>query len=146
MNATATRPWSHVSIASADLARSIAFYRALFRTEPVLERRDYARFAPDELGLVLGLNARGPERAETGPLQHLGILYPDADSLAAARARLARAGFATDGSEDTRCCYARLDQFWATDPSGVRWELFRALESEAEPRAAGACCAPAAPA
>jgi catechol 2,3-dioxygenase-like lactoylglutathione lyase family enzyme len=144
---TATRLQSHVSISTPDLARSRAFYRALLDAEPALERHDYVRFWPEELGLVLGLNAvpAADPAAATGSLQHLGLLFPDAAALASARARLAAAGFASSGAEHVECCYAELDQFWATDPSGVRWELFVSHTAEIEP-AAGTertCCGPA---
>lgn len=139
-----TRRQTHVSIGTADLARSTAFYRALLDAEPVLERPDYARFWPAELGLVIGLNRRPSAGGATGPLQHLGVLFPDAAGLRAARERLERAGFETSGQEHVQCCYSELDQFWATDPSGVVWELFLAHEEvvEPQPKAAGACCAP----
>ncbi len=142
---TATRLASHVSLDTQDLARSSAFYRALFGVEPVLEKPDYVRFWPAELGLVLGLNAQKCAERGSGALQHLGILFPDAEALAAARERLARAGFGTHGKENTECCYARLDQFWATDPSGVQWELFLALEeviAEKSGKESSSCCAP----
>lgn len=144
---TTNRPGAlqnHVSIDTSDLARSRAFYAALFGCEPVLVRADYVRFWPAELGLVLSLNA-GPAPARgTGSLQHLGILFPDQATLRAARERLARADFPTPGEEHTECCYAELDQYWATDPSGVRWELFLAhQEVVASPSACGpatGCC------
>jgi catechol 2,3-dioxygenase-like lactoylglutathione lyase family enzyme len=141
----ATRLASHVSIDTQDLARSGAFYRALFGAEPVLTKPDYVRFWPAELGLVLGLNARRQLERGSGALQHLGILFPDAGALAEARARLAAAGFATHGKENTECCYARLDQFWATDPSGVQWELFLSHEDVVAEKSAAkssTCCAP----
>jgi catechol 2,3-dioxygenase-like lactoylglutathione lyase family enzyme len=148
MNAstTAARLATHVSLDTDDLARASAFYRALLGVEPVLDKPDYVRFGPGELGLVLGLNARRASTRGTGAVQHLGFLFPDAETLLAARERLAAAGFPTTGAEHVECCYAELDQFWATDPSGVRWELFFAHEEVVEaPARAGnvtACCAP----
>ena len=147
MTTTATPPaalQNHVSIDTSDLARSRAFYSALFGKEPVLVRADYVRFWPAELGLVLALNA-GPVRERgTGTLQHLGILFRDQATLRAARERLERAGFATPGEARTECCYAELDQYWATDPSGVRWELFLAhrevIDSPAACSTASGCC------
>jgi catechol 2,3-dioxygenase-like lactoylglutathione lyase family enzyme len=115
---------SHVSIDTADLANSRAFYAALFGCEPVLVRGDYVRFWPEELGLVLALNAGAVRDRSTGSIQHLGLLFRDPNSLRAARERLRQAGFPTSGEERTECCYAELDQYWATDPNGVRWELF----------------------
>lgn len=149
-SSTPGRTRSHVSLETQDLARSSAFYRALFGAGPVLEKPDYVRFEPTEPGLVLGLDLRGPERAgpvggATGALQHLGLLFPDAERLAAARARLAAAGFESPGTERTECCYAELAQYWATDPSGVRWELFLAhqelVESPSRSGTAATCCA-----
>lgn len=143
---TATRLASHVSIDTQDLARSTVFYRAIFGVEPVLVKPDYVRFWPEELGLVLGLNARKRGERGSGALQHMGVLFPDAAGLAAARERLDRAGFPTHGKENTECCYARLDQFWATDPSGVEWELFLSHEDviaeKAEARTDATCCKP----
>ena len=135
---------SHVSIDTSDLPHSKAFYTALFGGDPVLERSDYVRFWPAQLGLVLALN-QGPVRVrDTGTLQHLGILFHDQATLRAARERLKKAGFPTPGEEHTECCYAELDQYWAVDPSGVRWELFLAhQEVVASPSACGeasGCC------
>lgn len=146
MNTTQrTRTQLHVSIDTRDLERSRTFYRALLGAEPVLVKQDYLRFWPEELGLVLGLNARAKERGSTGPMRHLGLLFPSAGALADARARLESAGFSTHGEANTTCCYARLDQFWAADPSGVEWELFLSHEDEIqepEPAATSTCCAP----
>ena len=153
---TAPRLAPHVSIDTDDLERSSRFYRALFGAEPVLVKPDYARFGPAELGLVLGLNARrtvlcstgarGPSVQDTGAVQHLGVLFPDAAGLRAARERLAQAGFPTRGAEHVECCYGELDQFWATDPSGVCWELFLAhqevVAAPARANQGAPCCAP----
>lgn len=131
---------NHVSIDTADLARSRTFYTALFGCEPVLQRADYVRFWPEELGLVLALNASPARASGTGSLQHLGVLFRDRATLRAARERLAQAGFPSPGEEHTECCYAELDQFWAMDPSGVRWELFLAHQ---EVVASSSACSPA---
>jgi catechol 2,3-dioxygenase-like lactoylglutathione lyase family enzyme len=143
MTTTAMTLQHHVSIDTSDLARSSAFYSALFGCDPVLVRSDYVRFWPAALGLVLALNSAGRLAPGTGNLQHLGILFSDEALLRAARERLARAGFTTPGGEHTECCYAELDQYWATDPSGVRWELFLAHREVVDsPSACGpaSCC------
>jgi len=135
---------NHVSIDTSNLDRSRAFYSALFGTDPVLVRADYVRFWPAELGLVLALNAGKVRAPGTGSLQHLGILFRDQETLTAARERLRRAGFETPGEAHTECCYAELDQYWATDPSGVRWELFLAhqevVASSSACAGASGCC------
>jgi catechol 2,3-dioxygenase-like lactoylglutathione lyase family enzyme len=135
---------SHVSIDTSDLARSRSFYTALFGCDPVLERANYVRFWPLDPGLVLALNARPLRERGTGSLQHLGILFRDPATLRAARERLERAGFSAPGEAHTECCYAELDQYWATDPSGVRWELFLAhrevIDSAPDCGEASGCC------
>jgi catechol 2,3-dioxygenase-like lactoylglutathione lyase family enzyme len=135
----------HVSLDTPDLARSVAFLRILLDAEPFLERADYARFSTSEPGLVLGLNAVGRPRPDGGALQHLGLAFPDAAALEAARARLDAAGLAHQDEEDVVCCYGRLSRLWATDAAtGVRWELFvpHAERVEAPDRGqTAACCA-----
>lgn len=139
---------THASLDTDDLAASIAFYRALLGADPVLERHDYARFQVEDPPLVLGLNAvRATPPRRTGPLEHLGIQFPDPGALAAARARLAAIGAHLEEEADTECCYARLTRAWAADPSGVRWELFHATQevTDAADRSSGrpsACCEP----
>jgi catechol 2,3-dioxygenase-like lactoylglutathione lyase family enzyme len=141
---TSTTLRSHVSIDTSDLDRSRAFYSALLGCDPVLVRADYVRYWSSEPGLVLALNARPPGERGTGSVQHLGILFRDQATLGAARERLGRAGFPTPGEANTECCYAELDQYWATDPSGVRWELFLAhrevIASPTACPAASGCC------
>jgi catechol 2,3-dioxygenase-like lactoylglutathione lyase family enzyme len=144
---TVAPPQTHASIDTADLAGSITFYRALLGAAPALERHDYARFDVSEPPLVLGLNAvERPAPGPTGALEHLGIRFADEAGLDAARRRLAELAVATDEEPDTECCYARLARVWASDPSGVRWELFVVREAVvAAPSRAGsasACCDP----
>ena len=138
---------THVSIDTSDLAATVAFYRALLDAEPALQRADYARFDVADPPLVLGLNAvSGKVPASTGALEHLGIHFPSEAELDAARERLARLDTPLASEPETECCYARLSRAWATDPSGVRWDLFVTLEPVVDmPSRAGradSCCAP----
>jgi catechol 2,3-dioxygenase-like lactoylglutathione lyase family enzyme len=147
MNTTTARLQTHVSIDTADLAASVSFYRALLDAEPALERHDYARFDVSEPPLVLGLNAVARlEPGPTGALEHLGVRFEDESGLDAVRRRLQGLAVSIDEEPDTECCYSRLARAWATDPSGVHWELFVAKEAvvEAPSRAgnASSCCAP----
>lgn len=143
---TTTKIQTHASIDTADLTASVAFYRTLLGSDPSLQRHDYARFDLADPSLVLGLNAVERVGLARGPLEHLGIRLPDDAGLDATRQRLLRAGIPLDEEPDTECCYARLSRFWATDPSGVRWEIFVAREAvvEAPSRAgtAASCCEP----
>src|SRR5687767_4673600 len=126
---TATKIQTHVSIDTADLAASVAFYRTLLESEPAVQRHDYARFDISDPPLVLGLNAvRSLAAPAHSPLEHLGLRLPDKADLDAARQRLLGACQALEEEADTECCYARLSRLWATDPSGIRWEIFVAHE------------------
>jgi len=138
---------THVSLDTANLTASVDFYRALLGAEPTLERHDYARFDVAEPPLVLGLNAVGrPVSAPAGALEHLGIRFEDETGLDTTRQRLEQIGVALDEEPDTECCYARLARAWASDPSGVRWELFVTREALVEaPSRSGSsssCCEP----
>jgi len=138
---------THVSIHTADLPASIAFYGALLGTRPVLERHDYARFDVAEPAFVLGLDAVAPMAGRPhGPVEHLGLRFDGDAGLQAALARLRALALPLVEEAGSECCYARLDRAWAADPSGVRWELFVVREAvvEAASRAGGAtgCCRP----
>lgn len=138
----------HASIDTADLASSITFYRALLGAGPSVERHDYARFDVSAPPLVLGLNAveRPAAAALRSALGHLGIRFADDAALDAARERLVRIGIAVEDEPDAECCYARLARAWATDPSGMPWELFVTREALVDaPSRSGsspACCEP----
>ncbi len=106
----------------ADLDGSIAFYRKLFGVEPAKRRPGYANFviAQPPLKLVL------LEGAETR-LDHLGVEVESTGQVAAAVARLAGEGLATDVEAGTTCCYAVQDKVWVTGPGGERWEVYSVL-------------------
>ena len=42
----------------------------------------------------------------------------------AAESRLAAAGLATTGIDDTICCYAEKVETWVSGPDGTRWEWY----------------------
>lgn len=144
---TTTRPAlrTHVSLDTGDLARALEFYRALLGQEPGVLRGDYARFTSDGPALVLGLNAVARPRSGRSALEHLGIAFEDSAGLQRALARLAAAGVALEHEHDVVCCYGRLERAWATDPDGVRWELFvpreEIVDAPSRSTTGGACCA-----
>ena len=127
----------HVHIAVEDLARNIAFYNALFGSEPAIVKDDYAKW---ELAVNFAISARGrPPR-----IDHLGFQAADQEE----RARLEERGRAADAEglkeEGATCCYAVSDKYWVTDPQGVAWETYHTLgEAELFTDPANACCAPA---
>lgn len=114
-----------LAINVSDLEASIAFYTALFKTEPHKLRPGYANFAIDEPPLKLVLiesDDRG--HGVQGALNHVGIEVFDESEVQHAAGRLREAGLATFDERDTTCCYALQDKVWAHDPAGVPWEVY----------------------
>jgi catechol 2,3-dioxygenase-like lactoylglutathione lyase family enzyme len=130
----------HLAITVSDVSRSTPFYRALLDAEPAKVRPGYAKFEPDDPGIVLAL-IEGERSDGLGAFNHGGIKVSSTDEVLATRLRLKQAGLATFDEMDTECCYARQDKIWVTDPDGTPWEVFTVLEDVGhEPRAATACC------
>ena len=136
----------HVHIAVDHLERNIAFYTAVFGSDPVVRKADYAKWRLDEPKVNFAISARGRKSG----LDHLGIQAEDERELADIRARLESAGIAGLEQSGTTCCYARSDKYWVTDPQGIAWESFHTLGEapmfgeHAEGAESGACCAPTA--
>jgi catechol 2,3-dioxygenase-like lactoylglutathione lyase family enzyme len=108
-----------------DLEASIAFYSALFGTEPAKRRDGYANFAVAEPPLKLVL-LENP--GQGGTLNHLGVEVTDTDAVDATQQRLAAAGLGSADERDVTCCYARQDKFWVDgSPDGERWEVYTVL-------------------
>ena len=112
-----------------DLQTSVAFYSALFGSEPAKVRPGYANFAIAEPPLKLVL-IENP--GQGGSLNHLGVEVADVDSVDAEQARLAEHGLATHDERGTTCCYAEQDKFWVEGtPNGDRWEVYTVLADSA---------------
>ena len=116
----------HVSLNVSDLARSLAFYRALTGMEPVKAHRDYAKFELNDPPLVLSLH---PQRSSGGgTLNHLGIRVADSEAVVAVQRRIEEHGFRTKRQDGVECCYALQTKFWASDPDGTLWEIYTLQE------------------
>ena len=112
----------------SDIDEAVAFYTALFGTEPAKRRPGYANFAVAEPPLKLVLL----ENPGQGGLNHLGVEVADTGAVEAEQTRLAEAGLAAIEERDTTCCYARQDKFWVTGaPNGERWEIYAVLQDSA---------------
>ena len=121
-----------------DLDASIAFYSALFGTEPAKTRPGYANFAVAEPPLKLVL-IENPGAG--GSINHLGVEVADTDTVDAEQTRLAGAGFASIEERGTTCCYAKQDKFWVEDtPNGERWEIYTVLADAPVESVEAACC------
>lgn len=144
----------HIALAVRDVARSRAFYEALFARPPAKVRDGYVKFEVLEPAVNLTLNQVAEVNRPDG-VSHFGIQVKSTDAVAAARARVVGAGLLPRDEENVTCCFAVQDKFWVTDPDGHPWELFvvladAAVHSEARAPAAEAgakdaaapCCAP----
>ena len=137
----------HVHVHVADLAKNIAFYNALFDSQPARVESDYAKWMLEDPPVNFAISTRG---ARPG-IDHLGIQTDDAAELAALKARAVAADMALLDEGETTCCYARSEKHWITDPQGIAWEHFHTLgsiplfnEAPVQPAAQSASCAPAA--
>ena len=140
----------HVHVAVKDLESSIRFYSALFGAQPSVTKSDYAKWMVDDPRINFAISQRG---ARTG-VNHLGLQVDSDEELELLRAQVERADLVAAAEKDVRCCYARGNKYWYTDPQGVAWEtyhtleqveFFRAEENEQETSkviASSGCCGP----
>jgi predicted enzyme related to lactoylglutathione lyase len=110
----------HVHVAVEDLQRSIGFYSALFATQPVVVKADYAKWMLDDPRVNFAISTRGKQPG----LDHLGIQVESKDELGDVYARLRRAGGTVIEQGPTTCCYAQSEKSWIDDPAGISWETF----------------------
>ena len=112
----------HVSLDVQSVEQSIVFYREMFGEQPSKVREAYANFRLDSPPVHLALQ-EGRQPAKGG-VSHLGFELPDHGQLSAWRNRLEASGIDFAPENDAKCCYAKADKLWVTDPDGYRWELW----------------------
>lgn len=120
----------HISLNVQSLERSNAFYASLFGTGPSKQREGYANFRLDEPPIHLALQEGG--RTGHAGISHVGIELPDHEALGAWQARLEGAGVSFTPENEARCCYAKADKLWISDPDGYRWEVWVRTGDHAE--------------
>ncbi|MBS1914136.1 MAG: VOC family protein [Bacteroidetes bacterium] len=130
---------AHVALNVRNVEESLAFYRAMFATEPVKVRTGYAKFDLDNPPLNFTLNENrvdGP-----GALSHMGIQVESTAEVLALRDLWAERGLSPRDEMATTCCYAVQNKAWVCDPDGNEWEVFTVLKDNL-PEGAGydACC------
>ena len=137
----------HVHVSVADLAKSIEFYRALFASDPAVQKADYAKWMLDDPRVNFAISQRGGANG----VRHLGIQVEDQAELAEVYARMQRADGPVLDEGATTCCYAKSEKSWIDDPQGVQWETFLTSGAStvyggdvAKPVAKSPCCAPGA--
>ncbi len=114
----------HVHVSVDDLARSTAFYSALFGVQPVVLKDDYAKWLVDDPRVNFAVSKKN---GNTIGLNHLGIQAEEEGELEALYRSLGDANIATVDEKCARCCYAESDKHWAVDPSGLVWEAYRTM-------------------
>lgn len=129
---------THLNLATADLEKSVAFYRTLLDAEPAKRLADYALFITEDPGLELALDLDPEAKLSHGA--HFGVVVDSADEVDAAVARLEASGLRTLVEREETCCYAKQTKVWATDPDGRRWEVYTVHE-ETEERETSCCVA-----
>ena len=110
----------HVHVVVQDLGESVRFYSTLFAAEPTVIKDDYAKWMLEDPRVNFAISNRGGMPG----VDHLGIQVEDDDALSRLDARLRDAGRTVHEQKAARCCYARGDKVWVTDPQGVAWETF----------------------
>jgi catechol 2,3-dioxygenase-like lactoylglutathione lyase family enzyme len=113
----------HVHIVVSDLDRSEAFYTDFFGAEPVKQMPGYSKFLPTWGPVNLAIS-EGRESTGAGVVQHVGIQLGSPEEVREHLARVKSAGLTVDEEIGVTCCYANADKFWATDPDGLRWEVY----------------------
>jgi hypothetical protein len=110
----------HVHVGVENLKRSIGFYSALFATQPVVVKSDYAKWMLDDPRVNFAISTRGKQPG----LDHLGLQVETQNELHEVYARLRQAGGTVIEQGQTACCYSQSEKSWIDDPAGISWETF----------------------
>lgn len=113
----------HISLPARDLPKSRAFYQTLFNQPPSKEKPDYINFRLDEPAIHLSLiqSDNIPKRS----CEHYGVELPSEEVFRAWEHRLTTSvPELAEREPDAKCCYARADKVWLSDPDGNRWEIW----------------------
>lgn len=131
---------THLNFATANLEKSIEFYRTLLDAKPSKVLDDYALFITEQPGLELALDLS--ESVSPSRDAHYGIYVETAAGVERAIERLQGAGLASAIEREETCCYANQTKVWAVDPEGRRWEVYTVHEdTEDRDDAETTCCA-----
>ncbi len=132
----------HLHIGVEDLDESIRFYTALFGAAPIKTKPDYAKWLLEDPRVNFAVSTRAKKGVD-----HLGIQVEEDMELAEVRERLKAKDVPITDEGETVCCYARSEESWIQDPSGIAWETYRTMEdvqlfSGQTESTEAACCTP----
>lgn len=130
---------THLSFATRDLSKSVAFYSTLLQCAPLKRLDDYALFITENPQLELALDVDSGFAGSRGA--HFGVAVDTVEAVDRAIQRFETAGFETLVEREETCCYANQTKVWATDPDGRRWEVYTVHEeTEARDCQNPKCC------
>lgn len=104
---------------------AVAFYSAMFGTEPHKRRTGYANFevVDPPLKLVLfEVDERG--QGEGNALNHIGIEVGAPQEVAQRGAAMSSSGLDVRREDSVVCCHAEQDKVYVLDPDGLEWETY----------------------
>ncbi len=129
----------HISINVSDVAKSVEFYRKVFGENPQKQTTNYAKFDLTSPSLNLSMQSGA---GEVSRVSHFGIEVDSADEVMQWQKNLTEQGLVKLVETDTKCCFARQDKVWVTDPDGNSWEVFYVYEQlpVTEKREKSGCC------
>lgn len=114
---------AHLSLYVSQLEASVAFYRAFLGTEPIKRKPQYAKFQLQDPQWVISLVENA--RLAHPHFGHVGIVVADTEAVHQWRTAAESRGVSIARIEEgTRCCYAKQDKFWVSDPDGIQWEVY----------------------
>lgn len=116
---------AHVSINVSDVPKSIEFYQKVFGVNPQKQTSTYAKFDLKDPSLNLAMQSGD---GKISRVSHFGIEVDSADEVMKWQKRLTEAGLVKLVESDSKCCFARQDKVWITDPDGNSWEVFYVYE------------------
>ncbi len=111
----------HLHFKSDNLDQSIKYYSALFGAEPTRREPGYVKWLLDDPSVNFSIS----ETEGTTGFDHAGISLETREELDAAAGRLRDIGEPLFAQEETTCCYAKSNKYWARDPHNATWELFQ---------------------
>lgn len=116
---------THVSINVKDVPQSVAFYEKVFGVNPQKQTSTYAKFDLTNPSLNFSMQSGS---GDISRVSHFGIEVDSADEVMQWQKQLTEQGLVKLVESDTKCCFARQDKVWFTDPDGNSWEVFYVYE------------------
>lgn len=114
----------HIHVSVKNIDESARFYSAMFGVAPTVQHRDYAKWQLEDPRVNFAISSQAGNALG---VNHLGIQAESGEELAELYRQLGDASYQTLQQTGAKCCYAESDKHWATDPTGVAWEMFHTM-------------------